>query len=679
MVSIDQVKQPNLLFSRQLKDDEWKTYQQTLTKAKAVLGKDRLALIAPIRSLPVDTNDVGWGNLLGAQHFLQFARKLGFDTVQADPSGKLPPNDVSPYMGSVFSYNPLQIDLHTLTTPGYGAVLSSEDIAPLVQVYQASPRGQNNRTYREDFQATFDNVLKKAFDTYQTKQPKALVDFVEAFKQKNNNWLVSDALYEVLATKIYQEPEFQKWQGENAELDKALFSSKTNPEKREARLAELKEAHAEDIAFYQFVQALASKQFVDARDQLKKKGLAVFGDRQIGFSYRDQWANQDLFLEGWYMGAPPERAYPVTQDWNFPVVNPELIFDQDGRVDLKKPGAQLLYRVFDKMFQDFRGVRIDHIIGLIDPWVYKPTPATGEITEDMKRQWPHGRLFSSPQVEALAKFSRVPKDAVAPMPGNPTEIDVKPEALTPGVLKKYAGLVNDIVIAAAKKNGLSQNDILFEDLGTLTNPVREVVTKSKFSGIRVNQFINLNDPNKCEHVGKLQKPHYWYALGSHDNGPIWQKPDAPETAVTARQLAQAKRLKNQVYAKQKTVQVKELTEHNRMVKGLFTEMFLSPAKKLQVFFPDVFGIAEWYNRPGSQNGPDTAIQDELWTMRIPKDYEKLYFKKVQQGQALNLPEQLADTMASKGKKFVKKHKKLYKSLTTLSNTLKAPEPNKKST
>lgn len=77
-------------------------------------------------------------------------------------------------------------------------------------------------------------------------------------------------------------------------------------------------------------------------------------------------------------------------------MNPEKLYKADGSLD---EGGILMKNLFKKMFKENPGgVRIDHIVGLIDPWVYK-------AGKKPKIEQGAGRLFSSPEHPELSKFA----------------------------------------------------------------------------------------------------------------------------------------------------------------------------------------------------------------------------------------------------------------------------------
>ncbi|MCU0876401.1 MAG: hypothetical protein MUF06_01230, partial [Pirellulaceae bacterium] len=55
----------------------------------------------------------------------------------------------------------------------------------------------------------------------------------------------------------------------------------------------------------------------------------------------------------------------------------------------------------------------------------------------------------------------------------------------------------------------------------------------------------------------------------------------------------------------------------------------SRARHVSVFFPDLLGMTERYNAPGT-------VSDTNWTLRMPADYAAEYAARCQQGEALDV-------------------------------------------
>ena len=619
-----------------LSPQEWETYRLVIQRAKAALNVRHLGLIAPIRTLPGDSN-TGIGSLLGAKAFFRFLTCLGFDTVQVDPEGKTKLADPSPYTGTVFSANPLYIDLKDLVeNPEWCGLLGADR---LMEVEAGNPEPDGDRVAYQYIFTAQEKVLQEVYAAYQAKcrmlgdlperEARCLKDLqtrFEAFIQANQSWLEPDSLYEALSV-AYGNDYWPNWHGPRAELDKNLYNAQ-NDEQREAakaRIAELKEQFADIIGAYAFSQFILSRQKQAFKAFSKEEGFAVMADRQVGFSDRDVWAYQRLFLPGWSMGCPPDYFSDNGQAWGFPVLDPKQLFNEDGSLG---EGGLLLLRLFEKIFEENPGgVRIDHIIGLIDPWVY---PAGMAHTKD------GGRLYSSPHREDLAPYALVGTDAINPGSKPDEEHWLKDEAMTEAVVDRYARVVEKIVLAAARNKGISLENVICEDLGTLTTPVQHVLKRLNLSGIRVTQFSDPGNPNDIFH-GNNVAAHYWITPGSHDNEPLlrWAKKlvkaGKEEGSDAVRQHAHwltEELIKDP--AQKDAFREKLSNDALALLEAKLAELFASPAGQVQLFFADLFGLEEVYNRPGTSGASN-------WRLRIPKDFVAAYFKGLRKGRALNLP------------------------------------------
>src|SRR5687767_13011053 len=68
----------------------------------------------------------------GGLRFLEFAHALGFNGLQLGPPGQVAEDNASPYDGTLFSRNTLDIDLAPLTSEEWGHLVRKETIASLV-------------------------------------------------------------------------------------------------------------------------------------------------------------------------------------------------------------------------------------------------------------------------------------------------------------------------------------------------------------------------------------------------------------------------------------------------------------------------------------------------------------------------------------------------------------------
>lgn len=628
-------------------------FKKTIQKALKILNKKNFSMIVHGASFPSrEDQDVGFGtyNSEGGKDFIEFAHNLGFNGIQLGPDGKTKSVDSSPYISTMFSNNPLFIDLYLLTTKEYCEILDIEIFNNIVKNNPA----ENHRTAYSYIYNEHNKALREAFKAYKAKlkqgdkKIKKLNKEFEKFVKANNLWLEKDAIYEALSMKHGND----YWPLWNDELDKKLFcpNSEFSQEELEARLTEIKQTFGMEMEYYEFVQFLAYLQKQDTKKFTLKKGVKTIADAQVAFSDRDYWANQAYFLKGYYLGCPPDCFSADGQAWGFPVMDPEQIFNPDGSLG---EGGKKLKAKFSKMFEENPGgVRIDHIIGLIDPFVYKqgcmPKPEQGA-----------SRLFSSPEHGELKKYAIAKEENLNHEVGPESEKRII--NLTNEQVEQYAQILEKIVIDAAKEKGIDKESIICEDLGTVTSPVQAVMEKLELSGLRVTQFV---DPAIANHPYRIKftEPQHWVMIGSHDNNPVtcWVSELYHQHQIEGHAWILANDLKPEKAEEFK----QELIENrSRFITAKYAELFASPAENIQVFFADFLGVCERYNMPGTSGS-------ENWSLRVPNNYECFYYEQLQKGEALNLPESLIMAIETKGEEFISKNKTLIKNLKKCAEIIK---------
>jgi hypothetical protein len=78
-----------------------------------------------------------------------------------------------------------------------------------------------------------------------------------------------------------------------------------------------------------------------------------------------------------------------------------------------------------------------------------------------------------------------------------------------------------------------------------------------------------------------------------------------------------------------------------LVHAQFADLFASPARNVMVFFPDLFGLREPYNVPGT-------VGPKNWSLRVPPAYADDYGKRFRTGEALDLPRALGMALRARG-------------------------------
>ena len=608
-----------------------------VSEALKVLGKDNLALIIHGSSFPSKQGeDTGFGtfNSEAGHELIDYAQGI-FNALQLGPAGKTKSDDASPYTGTIFSGNPLFIDLKQLTEKKWDNILSQETFEKVVA---NNPRQNQGRTAYDYIQKAQIEALKEAWKNFKEIHGglfgSPLKKEFEKFKKDNALWLDNDSLYEALS--IENGSDF--WYTWKNETDKKLMNPKSEEEKKTyaARIDEIKKNYEDEIEFYKFCQFVLEQQNEETKKFALSKGIKMIADRQVAFSDRDAWAYQSLFLDGWYLGCPPDYFSKDGQAWGFPVMDPDKMFNADGSLG---EGGILMKNLYKKMFKENPGgVRIDHIVGLIDPWVYKagkkPMPEQGA-----------GRLYSSPEHPELSKYAIARNEDLDWTLESDKEKRVK--TLSEEQIKLYGRLIEKIVIAAAKECGMDKNAIVCEDLGTLTNPVDAVMKKYELQGMRLTQFVV---PEKPEHPYRCKNitEHVWNMVGTHDNLPIsmW----AESMINTHEGYLHAKNLVEDLFAEadNKDDIIVRLTQDKEYLKFVkLTEIFASKARNVQIFFTDFFQINDVYNRPGTSG-------DQNWSLRLPNNYQELT--------PIDLQALLKAAIIARGKEFASKHASLIEKL-----------------
>jgi len=576
-----------------------KSDTKIIKDALKALGKENFALIVHGSSFPAcDGEDTGFGsfNSEAGHALIDYASNI-FNAIQLGPAGKTKASDSSPYCGTIFSGNPLFIDLKQLTTKEWGEILSIESYKKVVR---ENPKQNSGRTAYSYICKAQIEALKEAWNKF--KGTKLLKKEFEKFKKENAFWLEKDSLYEALS--IENGGDF--WYIWKKEVDKNLMNPKSEDEKNiyAKRIEEIKEKYSDEIEFYSFCQFVLEQQNEATKKFALKKGIKMIADRQVAFSDRDAWAYQSLFLDGWFLGCPPDYFSKNGQAWGFPVMDPDKMYNADGSLG---EGGILMKNLFKKMFKENPGgVRIDHIVGLIDPWVYKV--GKKPMCEDGA-----GRLYSSPEHPELSRYAIARNEDLDWTLEGDKEKRVK--TLSDEQIKLYGRLIEKIVIGAAKECGLDKNAIVCEDLGTLTNPVAAVMEKYELQGMRLTQFVvpeKPAHPYRCKNITE----NVWNMVGTHDNNPIetW----AESMINTHEGYLHAKNLVEDLFAEAENkddiiVRLTQDKDYLTFVK--IVEIFASKAKNVQMFFTDYFQIKETYNTPGTSG-------DQNWSLRVPNEFKE---------------------------------------------------------
>ncbi len=604
-------------FKRKPVGREMKVYTESLNQGLELLGK-KVELILHNSSAPaVKSENTGIGSLFStttAEKLFPFLKQHSISSIQQEPNNLRQVIDDSPYVSESNARNVFMIPLEKLSSKEYGNILSAKTFQEIVE---HNPDKENvNYPY---VRRSYEKALREAFK-YSKNNEAIQADFAK-FKQEQGAKYEQGAIFRVLnkirgndnalvwenvsgnlgADELVALKKSAKWEDWDG-IDKNLFAPKNAKQAKEAqaRIDELKSTYADEIDYYLFQQMILDKEVKAANKLSKEIGIRVIGDSPVAAPASEEWAHQNLFLKGLAIGCPPDYFSKTGQRWDFRYFNPEKIFNKDG--SLGEAGKVLQKRYEDYFAACPGGVRIDHVIGLIDPFLY--TVSSKEMTPSNS-----GRIYS----QFTGKFKKRNDD-------------------------EYASILTKIIIPAAEKHGLDKSAIICEDLGDKNLPTERVMKKLGLSGISVTQF---------DHRGAKAKPENVIMLGSHDNPSFIEfvedlfkdkksKRFMNKTRLLAQDTAPKGALKEDVKNYLKELRSDKL----KFIAASFAELFTSPAKRVQIFFADFWGTGKTYNKPGTLT--------DNWATRVGEEFESDYYKAASDGRAPNFPKTVASALRQRG-------------------------------
>jgi 4-alpha-glucanotransferase len=624
-----------------------------IREALRVLGVRRLLLGIHDPAFPCrPEEDIGRGSpySAGSREFLAFIRALGFTGVQLGPQGMTSPTNPSPYDGTLFSRNPLSLAPLPLTTESWGKLLGRETLRELAD---GRPPAALRRVAQEYTGLARHRILQEAWPRFQARAaagelPDIAREFAQ-FRKKNGGWLVRDGLYEALRHQ-YGGRNWRDWQGPASRIDRELwFPTPDDAGKTAARRRALFAEHREALAFHAFVQFLLDRQHQELRRYAHHLELELFGDLQIGFSGRDAWFAHSFLLPGYVLGAPPSRTNPEGQPWNYPVLDPGRYFAGAG--DRPGPATRFLRHRLLRMFREFDGLRIDHPHGLVCPWVYRAGQA------DPPAAVQNGaRLFASPDLPEHPELARF----AIPRPDQlnrqlPRHADDWVRTLEPEQVERYA-LLFDLIVEAAGRNGKDEQAIICEILSTQPYPIQRIMERHGLGRFRVTQKADLDNPADV-YRGENARPEDWIMLGNHDTPPIRLLAEQWCASGASRRQAAYLALRLHPAPEERETWIAELAaDPGELVQAKAADLFAGPAANVMIYFTDLLGMTQPYNRPGT-------VSDENWSLRITGDFARAYRERLADNRAINIPRALALAVRARGQ--LEKHGRLLAQLERL--------------
>lgn len=447
-------------FGRKLKEEEKEPCAKAIREGLKTLDKN-LTLILPTNCAPGEkSKDIGTGQPYTESSKMMaapFMQQWGFSRWQQEPNYLRKQTDPSPYVSNTTAYNTLMIDFEALTKEENACLLPKMSYDYIIS---HTPKPGSDRADFTYATRAADRVVYETYDSYAYKMKHiedltfeeigAILQYDEDFHkfvEENGEKQEKNALYAILT----DEHNNDYWPNWKSEVDKNLFGKPKNSKEakaQKARLEELRTKHEKQINTYLFGQMLAKQAMEKGSKEYEKRGIKQSADIPVACSDAEVWGNRALFSENLRMGCKePDNWNTPTQYWGFPVLDPEQMFNEDG--SLGKAG-QFLYDKYERAFKENKGgVRIDHIVGLMDPYVY-----------DVNDKSKGGRLYS---------------ELYKGVNGDPEKCD---------------RILKEIVLPAAEAAGVKPSDIIAEDLGYMPNKTKQALNDLGISGISVTQWMD---------------------------------------------------------------------------------------------------------------------------------------------------------------------------------------------
>jgi len=279
-----------------------------------------------------------------AHRFIDFLADAGqtwWQMLPVGPPGRAPA--FSPYdSASAFAGSPWLVSLKALALQG---LLPKPDLKPA--------SGLSSR--QVNFPATLrfrDERLRRAFANFQRRRGDRTRGFRE-FCHTNSDWLEDFALFMAMRRESGGQP-WTRWESGLRQ-------------RQPSALRAARERLANEIAGHRFVQFEFDRQWRVLRDCAHRRGLGLIGDLPIFVAQdsADVWSHPELFQldrrgePRRVSGYPPDRFNRNGQHWGHP--------QYEWSVH-EQTGFAWWVRRFERIFEMFDAVRIDHFLGFTRTW-----------------------------------------------------------------------------------------------------------------------------------------------------------------------------------------------------------------------------------------------------------------------------------------------------------------------
>ncbi len=328
-----QVSFGNALSTRQEQEQK-----ELIKQVRHSLGQDDAISVGKIYAAgapSAEGKDTGVGKINSDENF-RLCELLqvyaGANAIKSFPAGQLGSRDAytnkgyyGSYQRSALTLGEDNINLFNLTSKEYGNILPKSEAEKFVASHNKYGEGQNKIDY--------DNELnKKDPENYPINKPLRVA--FENFKYQNASPELQKLRNEFEAYKVQKEPvDIDDIQTRAALFPTLRKEGKTDFFKgfdkdanvRAAKMPEfeqMKADHADEIEFFKFKQFIAEKEMETAKKELNAKGMDLFVDMAVGFSWAEECMYPDAFLDG-------NNGNKASLGWGLPVLDVESLVNKE--------------------------------------------------------------------------------------------------------------------------------------------------------------------------------------------------------------------------------------------------------------------------------------------------------------------------------------------------------------
>ena len=380
---------------------------------------------------------------------------------------------------------------------------------------------------------TLKNLIKLSWLRFKNEPGRygTLSEVYRRFVEKEGYWLRDYALFTVLK-KDFEDISWNRWPKAFANRDKEILESYSSQKDKN-----------EEIELICFEQFIFDRQWKAFHRYCKERDIRLMGDIPmfVAFDSSDVWSNQEYFdldpegAPNKVAGVPPDYFSSSGQRWGNPLYNWET---------MRGDGFSWWAARFRKALEDFDLVRIDHFRGFSACWAVpaeEETAVNGEWTETPGREL----------LEALSQSIR--------------------------------------------KDGTDELPLIAEDLGIITDDVRELMADFGLPGMKVLLFAFDGEVGSNPYAPHNHVPGSVVYTGTHDNNTVrgwWER----ESDESSRSLVAE-------------YTGREISKEN--VSEVFNVMALSSTSKLAIIpMQDILGLGS----DCRMNVPGVSEGNWLWRM-----------------------------------------------------------------